>query len=598
MPVVLFMIFLNGLMMMYMIWYHIKARFDLFQAELARCAKQVSELTAKIDSAAVERTEWAKMILEVKCQLDQALGDRQDYISHGMEIRARPTESAFSKASNNDDEEGPAGEPLRLDQVVVLEETREEEVKMKQLVVDRENELTEKESACRQKQEELLSLKEKNQSELQRIIQRIAELRHSVGEKMSELHDMQKLESESGVRVLEEKHREWVEKEREARLHRTAAESELLKLDSDVGILRSKSQELKGDISRLEREVSDMEEETKQNISSLGPLDTKRRLLTQTYLDRRGTVRVFTRVRPASKGETCLQTPDDHTASLMYKEKRSEMNFDHVFGPECSQADVFYEVESLVESAIDGGSVTLLAYGQTGSGKSYTMYGPSGASATRDLPTNGIIPRSIQQIFKRLAQLDGWKFTVTTQCFEIYNSKIFNLIADERSKAELNHTQCVRKLVDSPESLERILSLASKNRTTRSTNANEHSSRSHFFVKLIIDGSNGDRTTRGELTFVDLAGSEKFDAARSSTQKKEGNAIRTSLLDLKIMLRKIKAGSDVSQHRGSALSYCLRDVITIGKVLVFINVSPESRDASETYGSLAFGKELMSISLN
>ena len=59
MQVVVIMIFVSGLMMLYMICDHIKARFDLIQAELARCAKLASELKGKIDSAAVERAQRA-----------------------------------------------------------------------------------------------------------------------------------------------------------------------------------------------------------------------------------------------------------------------------------------------------------------------------------------------------------------------------------------------------------------------------------------------------------------------------------------------------------------------------------------------------------
>jgi len=62
------------------------------------------------------------------------------------------------------------------------------------------------------------------------------------------------------------------------------------------------------------------------------------------------------------------------------------------------------------QSALDGYNVCIFAYGQTGSGKTYTMQGP-------DMPTDssqGVIPRSIAQIFQSASQLEhmGWKVRV------------------------------------------------------------------------------------------------------------------------------------------------------------------------------------------
>jgi hypothetical protein len=63
---------------------------------------------------------------------------------------------------------------------------------------------------------------------------------------------------------------------------------------------------------------------------------------------------------------------------------------DRVFSPDCTQEQIFEEVEDLLESALDGNNVCLMAFGQTGSGKSHrTMQG------TAQNP--GIIPQSGSQ---------------------------------------------------------------------------------------------------------------------------------------------------------------------------------------------------------
>jgi hypothetical protein len=75
-----------------------------------------------------------------------------------------------------------------------------------------------------------------------------------------------------------------------------------------------------------------------------------------------------------------------------------------VFQPQAGQQVVFEEITQLVQSALDGYKVCIFAYGQTGSGKTHTMMGSEGEL--------GMIPRSLQQIFAKAAELsrEGWTF--------------------------------------------------------------------------------------------------------------------------------------------------------------------------------------------
>ncbi len=73
------------------------------------------------------------------------------------------------------------------------------------------------------------------------------------------------------------------------------------------------------------------------------------------------------------------------TKSISSSEKLKKFAFDKIYHPLTTQEEVFRDVESFVEAAVNGYNSTIFAYGQTGSGKTYTMTGP--------LNNPGLIPR-------------------------------------------------------------------------------------------------------------------------------------------------------------------------------------------------------------
>lgn len=52
---------------------------------------------------------------------------------------------------------------------------------------------------------------------------------------------------------------------------------------------------------------------------------------------------------------------------------KRDFELDRVFGPHVDQAELFEEVQPVVQSVFDGYNACVLAYGQTGAGKTYTM---------------------------------------------------------------------------------------------------------------------------------------------------------------------------------------------------------------------------------
>ncbi|KDD74016.1 kinesin, partial [Helicosporidium sp. ATCC 50920] len=141
-------------------------------------------------------------------------------------------------------------------------------------------------------------------------------------------------------------------------------------------------------------------------------------------------------------------------------------NFDRVYGPEATQAQVYDEsARSAVLSVLSGYNASIIAYGQTGTGKTHTMEGTpaaveeSGSFRSRGgsqgsaglvlgdgpprssqslSPTGagseaGIVPRAIEDVFEGIArasgpQGDGSRFLVRASYLQIYNEAVTDLL--------------------------------------------------------------------------------------------------------------------------------------------------------------------------
>lgn len=206
-------------------------------------------------------------------------------------------------------------------------------------------------------------------------------------------------------------------------------------------------------------------------------------------------------------------------------------------------------------SVLEGYNATLLAYGQTGTGKTYTMEGFS--SGLND-PQKGIIPRSMEEIFRYIESSSNKSktFMVRASYLQIYNEIITDLLKKEMTSLQIREDKkkgifvegLSEWVVKSPHDIYNLMKDGMKNRATASTKMNDVSSRSHAIFIIIVeqmrdisdevqDNSAKNKANDlakeikvGKLNLVDLAGSERVRVTGATGKRlEESKSINQSL---------------------------------------------------------------------
>lgn len=116
--------------------------------------------------------------------------------------------------------------------------------------------------------------------------------------------------------------------------------------------------------------------------------------------------------------EVLVLDPDlskDYLDRMQNRTKEKKYCFDHAFGPDCTNLDVYNKsICSTISGVVQGLNATVFAYGSTGSGKTYTMAG------TPDDP--GLMVLSLRAIFDLIKKdTSSDDFEVTCSYLEVYN---------------------------------------------------------------------------------------------------------------------------------------------------------------------------------
>ncbi|KIW03391.1 uncharacterized protein PV09_05598 [Verruconis gallopava] len=289
----------------------------------------------------------------------------------------------------------------------------------------------------------------------------------------------------------------------------------------------------------------------------------------------KGNVIVSVRVRPdISTGEkerdSDLEWMVDGRRSLIAYRGREggEYSYDNVFGVNDKNGRVYdCCAKRLVRRVMEGYHATVFAYGMTGTGKTFSMQGTASSP--------GIIPLAITDIFSFIRETPEREFLLRVSYLEIYNEKIYDLLAGpgmgsediklrEDSKRGVYATPLKEEIVQSPTQLLRVIAKGDQARRVAGTQFNARSSRSHAVVQIVVESRERASTGIAEnkrqalvpggvrvstLSLIDLAGSER--AADDKDRQKEGAHINKSLLTLGTVISKLSGDKD-KKGEGSA----------------------------------------------
>lgn len=343
-------------------------------------------------------------------------------------------------------------------------------------------------------------------------------------------------------------------------------------------------------------------------------LNVQRRQVLNEYLDMKGNIRVFCRVRPMNVTENIgcarpvVATDSSNVFLKVARGNNKSYSFDKVFHPSSSQGEVFSEVEPVIKSALDGYNACIFAYGQTGTGKTFTMEG------TRDFP--GIVPRSIEALFEHALE-SNCTYLFTFSMLEIYLGNLKDLFVPQPKKPTDPRPPCLSVQMDARGGIEvenlvaipvsdynqalRLYKLGCRFRSTASTNSNLTSSRSHCMIRIKITCSNAPERRResNKVWLVDLGGSERVLKTKAWGKRlEEGKAINLSLSALGDVINALQRKKPHIPFRNSKLTQVLKDSLgEDSKTLMLVHVSPKEEDLCETICTLGFAARVRSIHL-
>ncbi|XP_060209442.1 kinesin-like protein KIN-14Q [Lycium barbarum] len=341
----------------------------------------------------------------------------------------------------------------------------------------------------------------------------------------------------------------------------------------------------------------------------------ERKELYNKVLDLKGNIRVFCRCRPLNTEEKAAgasmsidfeAAKDGELTVKSNGMSKKTFKFDSIFSPQADQAEVFEDTAPLATSVLDGYNVCIFAYGQTGTGKTFTMEGTE--------ESRGVNYRTLEELFRIIEERkNAFQYEISVSVLEVYNEQIRDLLVSgtqqvvkrleiKQDGEGMHHVPgLVEAHVNNVNEVWEALRTGSNARAVGSTNANEHSSRSHCIHCVMVKGENllNGECTRSKLWLIDLAGSERIAKTEVQGERlKETQNINRSLSALGDVISSLATKSAHIPFRNSKLTHLLQDSLGgDSKTLMFVQISPNENDLSETLCSLNFASRVRGIEL-
>ncbi|KAG0521771.1 hypothetical protein BDA96_08G190100 [Sorghum bicolor] len=459
----------------------------------------------------------------------------------------------------------------------------------------RENEL--KTRQCREAQESLHDL----QMELMRKSMHVGSLASAVEGQVKEKSRLCQLLKELGEKFM-------VLKSEHQNLRQESLEYKKCVLDASQ--MSATIQQYVNQYVSLDCEFKDLKEKFNEEAK-------ERKDLYNKIIELKGNIRVFCRCRPLNAEEiaegasSAIDFDSAKDGELIVRghvSSKKVYKFDSVFSPEEDQEKVFEKTAPYAISVLDGFNVCIFAYGQTGTGKTFTMEGIEGA--------RGVNYRTLEELFRIIKEREGtFQYEITVSVLEVYNEQIHDLLLtgsqpgattkrlEVRQVAEgVHHVPgLVEARVTNMNEAWEVLQTGSKARVVGSTNANEHSSRSHCIHCVMVKGENlmNGECTKSKLWLIDLAGSERVAKTDAQGERlKEAQNINKSLSALGDVISALATKTPHIPFRNSKLTHLLQDSLSgDSKTLMFVQISPNENDVGETLCSLNFASRVRGIEL-
>ncbi|KPA85652.1 putative kinesin [Leptomonas pyrrhocoris] len=296
-------------------------------------------------------------------------------------------------------------------------------------------------------------------------------------------------------------------------------------------------------------------------------------------------IEVAIRVRPlrAELHESRPAWQIDATSLTELAQPDNAFTFDRVYDTGSSTAEIYKNNvrDTIVARVAQGYNGTIFAYGQTGSGKSFTMFGDTSARSP------GLIRLAVHDLFKALAMEQQRKPYMHAEVFvsvlEIYNEQLRDLLQGDGggvrasgspnmaaasplvasppplplSIRENEHGVYVhnarRVQVASEEECANVIYTRAASRVSAATMMNEHSSRSHCVIRLLVERS---YYLEDAVSDADNAEEEEEEDDETTTQTdgddEDGGGSRASLSQAAQGEGKHGLSADAAKKRESA----------------------------------------------